>query len=95
MIFGDVEKDRLKDVWNNTPILNKIRQGLPVKLEDVCADCTMKNLCLGSCIANNYYSSKRLFAPYWYCDQAYRAGIFPKSRLVPGSKADREYPESK
>jgi SynChlorMet cassette radical SAM/SPASM protein ScmF len=88
MIFGDAKIDRLANVWNNTSMLNDIREGLPSKLEGVCGDCTMKSICKGSCIANNYYSSKRLFAPYWYCSQAFEAGLFPKSRLIPNSESD-------
>jgi hypothetical protein len=43
----------------------------------------MKHRCLGSCIAQNYYRSGDLFAPYWFCDLAEQAGLFPKSRQVP------------
>lgn len=35
------------------------------------------------CIAQNYYRSKNLWAPFWYCDQAQRLGLFPKSRIRP------------
>lgn len=88
MIFGDTASKRLANIWNYTPLLNTIREGLPGKLEGVCADCSMKNICLGSCIANNYYTSKNIFAPYWFCKQALSAGLFPKTRLLPGSKSD-------
>jgi radical SAM protein with 4Fe4S-binding SPASM domain len=62
-------------------MLNQIREGLPKKLEGICAKCLMKNRCLGNCIAQNYYGAKNLFAPYWYCEQAKKAGLFPPSRL--------------
>ena len=88
MVFGDAGSKRLADIWNDTPLLKTIREGLPKKLEGVCADCSMKNICLGSCIANNYYKDKNIFAPYWFCEQALAAGVFPKSRLLPGSKSD-------
>jgi SynChlorMet cassette radical SAM/SPASM protein ScmF len=82
LIFGQAAKDRLEDVWLNNPILKEIRQGLPGKLEGVCGECVMKDLCLGSCIAQNYYSQKKLFAPFWYCEEAYKLGLFPSSRLL-------------
>jgi SynChlorMet cassette radical SAM/SPASM protein ScmF len=85
LIFGHASKDRLADVWQKNPILNEIRQGLPGKLEGVCGQCLMKALCLGSCIAQNYYSRKNLFAPFWYCDEALRLGLFPASRLLKNS----------
>ncbi|MCX5750053.1 MAG: SynChlorMet cassette radical SAM/SPASM protein ScmF, partial [Candidatus Saganbacteria bacterium] len=80
LIFGDANKDKLKDVWENSNILNQIREGLPAKLEGLCAECVMKNRCLGSCIAQNYYRAKNLWASFWFCEQAMEAGLFPKSR---------------
>ncbi len=82
-IFGHAGKDRLEDVWKNTPILNEIREGLPERLTGVCADCLMRRICLGSCIAQNYYSSGNLWAPFWYCEEARKAGLFPETRLRP------------
>jgi SynChlorMet cassette radical SAM/SPASM protein ScmF len=90
MIFGDVKKDKLADVWNNNAMLNQIRGGLPEKLEGVCGDCIMKTMCMGECIANTYFIHKNLFAPYWFCEQAYKEGLFPESRLVPGSKSAKK-----
>jgi SynChlorMet cassette radical SAM/SPASM protein ScmF len=82
LIFGDVRKDCLENIWRENNVLNALRLGLPQKLEGICGKCLMKHYCLGSCIAQNYYSSGNLWAPYWFCDQAYRAGIFPLSRII-------------
>ena len=82
LVFGNAAKDKLEDVWKNTPILNEIRQGMPGKMEGLCAECLMKNLCLGSCVAQNYYGSKNLFAGFWYCEEARKRGLFPVSRLL-------------
>ncbi|NQU16861.1 MAG: SynChlorMet cassette radical SAM/SPASM protein ScmF [Candidatus Saganbacteria bacterium] len=82
-VFGHAAKNKLVDVWNNTPMLNEIREGLPSKLEGVCGECIMKSRCRGSCIAQNYYSTHNLFAPYWMCQQADEQGLFPQSRKVP------------
>ncbi|MCB1191035.1 MAG: SynChlorMet cassette radical SAM/SPASM protein ScmF [Leptospiraceae bacterium] len=81
LIFGNAGVDLLNDVWNNNEILNELRKGLPNKLEGICSECLMKTECLGSCIANNYYNSKNLFAPFWYCKEVYEKGLFPKSRM--------------
>ena len=83
MVFGHAGKDSLADVWNNTPILNEIREGLPKRLSGICGDCVMKGVCLGSCIAQNYYRAKDLWAPFWYCEEAKEAGIFPETRVRP------------
>jgi SynChlorMet cassette radical SAM/SPASM protein ScmF len=82
LVFGHASRDRLEDVWKNEPVLKQIREGLPKKLKGVCGECMMKGLCLGSCVAQNYYSSRELFAPFWYCEEALRLGLFPTSRLL-------------
>ncbi len=81
MVFGNAARDSLRDVWENSPVLNDIRSGLPARLEGVCAECLLKNVCLGSCIAQNYYSRHNLWAPHWYCEEAHRHGLFPETRL--------------
>jgi SynChlorMet cassette radical SAM/SPASM protein ScmF len=80
LIFGHAAKDRLEDVWRENPILKDIREGLPARLEGICGTCFMRRICLGSCVAQNYYTHKSLWAPFWFCDQAERAGLFPKTR---------------
>ena len=83
LIFGNAKKDGLQDVWQNTPVLRELRDKLPERLEGICKDCLMKNACLGGCIAQNYYRSNNLWAPFWYCHQAHLAGLFPASRIRP------------
>lgn len=81
-IFGHAGRDRLAEVWNDHRLLKEIREGLPGRLQGVCGDCLMKSLCLGSCVAQNYYRSRSLFAPFWYCEKASAKGLFPLSRLA-------------
>ena len=81
--YGHAARHVLEDVWNNTPIIKELREGLPKKLEGVCGECIMKGRCLGRCIAQNYYKSKNLWAPFWYCQEARKAGLFPQTRMQP------------
>lgn len=81
LVFGKVGKDPLEAVWREHPVLKSMREGLPGRLEGVCSRCLMKRRCLGSCVAQNYYSEGRLWAPYWFCRQAEEEGLFPASRL--------------
>ncbi len=81
LVFGEVGKDRLKEVWRENAILKSLRDGLPERLEGVCSRCLMKKLCRGSCVAQNYYRKGNLWAPNWFCEQAEEAGLFPASRL--------------
>ena len=82
-IFGYAGIDSLKDVWNNTSLLQEIREGLPYRLEGICRDCIMRGvICPGYCLAQNYNVSKNIWAPFWYCQEAYKQGLFPKNRLI-------------
>jgi len=83
LVFGHAAIDRLEDIWNNAPVLQELREGLPNRLEGVCAKCLMKHICLGDCIAENYYRSKSLWTPFWFCEEAHRRGLFPETRLLP------------
>lgn len=89
MVFGHAGRDKLADVWHRNAVLKEIREGLPQRLEGICGDCLMKELCLGSCIAQNYYRSKSLWAPFWYCEEAHRTALFPASRRRDANGATR------
>jgi SynChlorMet cassette radical SAM/SPASM protein ScmF len=82
LVFGHAAKDQLATVWNESRVLNEIRDGLPSRLEGVCGLCVHRAMCLGSCIAQNYYRTKDLFAPFWFCAEAEQEGLFPVSRLT-------------
>lgn len=82
LVFGEVGKDQLETVWRENALLNSLREGLPERLEGVCSRCLMKGNCLGTCIAQNYHGKGSLWSPYWFCEQAEAAGLFPVSRLI-------------
>ncbi|MBN1423635.1 SynChlorMet cassette radical SAM/SPASM protein ScmF [Candidatus Fermentibacteria bacterium] len=85
LVFGDARTVSLEEVWNTNPVLQEIRQGLPSKLKGICGRCLMNGVCLGSCVAMNYYRHHDLFAPFWFCEDAETAGLFPASRLQPAA----------
>ena len=86
LVFGRVRKGELEKIWRENAFLMALRAGLPTRLEGVCGRCLMKERCLGSCIAQNYYSKGSLWASNWFCEQAEEAGLFPASRLVTRSR---------
>ncbi|MBF0544361.1 MAG: SynChlorMet cassette radical SAM/SPASM protein ScmF [Candidatus Riflebacteria bacterium] len=88
MVFGLAGKDSLEKIWRENPVLKKIRQDIPSGLEGICGNCVMSKVCLGSCIAQNFYSTKKLTAPFWYCTEAEKSGLFPKTRLKELSKGN-------
>jgi SynChlorMet cassette radical SAM/SPASM protein ScmF len=80
LVFGRVGIDALALLWQENPVLTALRDGLPAKLEGVCGNCLMQTRCLGSCLAQNYYRAHHLWAPFWFCDEAEKADLFPASR---------------
>ena len=80
LTFGRAGKVSLQEVWQHQPILKEIRSGLPSQLKGICGRCLMQHLCLGSCLAMNYFRSGSLWAPFWFCEQAESLGLFPAGR---------------
>jgi len=85
LIFGNVRKEPalLGRIWRENSVLASIRKDLPEKLEGVCGMCVFRNRCVGSCRADVYHNTGSLTAPYWFCQEAYDGGFFPRTRLVP------------
>lgn len=81
LVFGHADPDLLEEIWLQSPVLQELRSGLPDRLEGICGECLLKKICLGSCIAQNYYLNKNLWAPYWFCSEAHRRGLVSESRL--------------
>ncbi len=88
LVFGHARTDSLRQVWENHLLLLEIREGMPHRLAGICGNCLMKKICLGSCVAQNYYRHRNLWAPFWYCEDAQRLGLFPKSRTAPEKRSD-------
>ena len=85
LIYGNAATDSLEDVWNGSPVIKELRDGIPNRFEGICGDCLMKGICIGNCIAQNYYTSKSLWAPFWYCEEARKIGQFPETRMKPAN----------
>jgi SynChlorMet cassette radical SAM/SPASM protein ScmF len=92
MVLGRAGKGELASVWQGHPVLVGIRQGLPFRLQGVCGRCLMKRACRGSCVAQNYYRTRDLFAPFWFCEAAEREGLFPSTRLASPATKGRGFP---
>ena len=80
LIYGKLGVDHVADVWVNNQTLIGLRKNLPDKLEGVCGDCIFRKQCLGNCVAENYFQSRRLTAPFWFCQQSQEIGLFPDHR---------------
>lgn len=83
MVFGKVGTEKLRDIWERHPVLVQIREGVPNGLKGICSRCMMKSICLGSCVAQNYYRTRDALAAFWFCERAAEEGRFPGNRLIP------------
>jgi SynChlorMet cassette radical SAM/SPASM protein ScmF len=83
LVLGQAAAAPLKTVWENHTKLQELRQGLPQRLQGVCGRCLMKEMCLGSCVAETYARSGSFWGPFWFCEAAEKLGLFPESRLAP------------
>jgi SynChlorMet cassette radical SAM/SPASM protein ScmF len=45
LVFGHAGIDILEHVWTNTAVLQEIREELPHRLEGICGQCLMKEMC--------------------------------------------------
>ncbi len=85
LVFGHAARDRLVDVWANSPVILELREGIPKNLRGVCTECAVREVCIGYCVAQNYYATGSLWEPYWYCNTAKQKGLFPDRRIRPSS----------
>lgn len=80
LCYGKLGDDNIREIWISNPILKQLREKLPSGLEGICHECFFRNQCQGFCVAENYLATKKLTSPYWFCQQAREAGLFPISR---------------
>ncbi len=85
LVFGHLATEALYDVWCQAPVLKTVREQIPDQLEGICHNCLHRNLCQGHCIAHNYHITGQLNAPFHFCEQADRAGLFPITRKRDGA----------
>jgi radical SAM protein with 4Fe4S-binding SPASM domain len=81
--FGNILKVGLKEIWEESEVLNYLRKNFPDNIEGICSKCIFKKgYCRGKCIANTYYEKRDLLAGFTFCQEAYEQGLFPETRIV-------------
>ena len=78
LLMGSIETHPLKEVWENNHIFIQMREGLPEKFEGICGDCILNEMCIGSCIAQNYNRTGSVWGANWFCEAAKENGLFPQ-----------------
>lgn len=63
--LGNIKDESLRDIWNNSPFLNKLRTMSVFKTEE-CKECRFAAVCKGGCIADVYMRSGKFscYDPY-------------------------------
>jgi SynChlorMet cassette radical SAM/SPASM protein ScmF len=82
LIMGNIREDSLGAIWHRHPLLMRMRQEVPGKLEGICRRCIFKDRCLGGCRAEVYGNHGNFTAPYGICEEAHQKGLFPKTRII-------------
>lgn len=82
LVIGNIAKDDICNVWSNHHLLKRLRKGLPKNLKGICGRCIFKFRCLGACRASAYSLTGNLDSSFFLCDEAYKSGIFPESRMI-------------
>ena len=81
LIYGNIAKDSMSEIWCHSAGLKKLRQIIPGGLQGICDKCIHKEFCLGACVAANYSASGALETPYYFCVEAEQSNLFPTSRM--------------
>jgi SynChlorMet cassette radical SAM/SPASM protein ScmF len=82
LLFGNLDRDLLRDIWIDHPGLRLLREQIPDQMEGICGQCAHRHFCLGRCVAQNYQMAGKLNAPYEFCRLADQQGLFPASRRI-------------
>ena len=83
LVYGHLGKNSIRDIWLSHPVILQLRRDLDNIYEypGICGSCIHANSCRTGCVANNYAYGGKLVYPGWLCEEAYREGVFPKTRL--------------
>ena len=82
LVMGNINTDSITDIWGKSPVLEKMREEIPLKFEGLCGRCIFKGFCLGECVAITYGKTKSFTKTYWFCEMAQKEGLFPEERLL-------------
>jgi SynChlorMet cassette radical SAM/SPASM protein ScmF len=84
LVYGHTKNEDLKKVWCESAKLLRLRKNIPAEFEGICSCCIHKELCLGTCIANNYHRTGTFNSSHYFCEGMDKMGLFPQSRKTKG-----------
>lgn len=67
---GNIREKPFKEIWEHSPVLQKIRETYPVEsINDECAHCHVRHWCAGWCRGETYQVTKSMTAPSVKCEE--------------------------
>lgn len=92
VILGNLINDSIEEIWKTNNFLKLLRDDIPNNIKGICKICFFKNLCLGKCVALTFYKHNKHDLSFGFCEEAYKIGLFPKTRMITNSlKTDDKY----
>lgn len=90
--YGNIGKDSIAEIWLQHPLLRDIRELIPSQLKGICGKCIMRSVCLGYCRLNSEkVAPENLCDSYWMCEEMYKRGKFPSTRLYEHKKTESKH----
>jgi SynChlorMet cassette radical SAM/SPASM protein ScmF len=82
LVYGRLGEDSIRSIWLHHPTIIKLRRQLADvnNYPAICRQCTLARYCRTGCVAQNYVNSNQLIWPDALCAEAYKSGLFPKTR---------------
>jgi radical SAM protein with 4Fe4S-binding SPASM domain len=73
--LGNIRKNRLQDIWEDSLLLKELRQIDVDKMNPICAKCDVRYFCGGGCRGENYQVTRELYSPHFNCKEIRRTII--------------------
>ncbi|MFA4995601.1 MAG: radical SAM protein [Patescibacteria group bacterium] len=67
--LGNLRTDSMSEIWENSPILEKLRSLNIDTMNPKCSACDVRYLCAGNCRGENYQTTKNIKSPHFKCDE--------------------------
>ncbi|MEI6850332.1 MAG: radical SAM protein, partial [archaeon] len=67
--IGNLLSEKLSDLWENSPLLKKLRSLNIDSMNDKCKICDFRYYCAGGCRGENYQTTKNLYSPHYKCKE--------------------------
>ncbi|MCK5021441.1 MAG: SPASM domain-containing protein, partial [Candidatus Peribacteraceae bacterium] len=67
--LGNIRQDDLEEIWEKSPLLEKLRRLNVDTMNASCAKCDVRYICGGGCRGENYQVTGKLESPHFNCNE--------------------------